>query len=164
MKLFFANCTNQIREINFRMVEEEGRGFSTQPIPMARQEMIANEDLSKPQIDYIINQQRRYGAVGVEDLDRVRKYYVPLIYSVDKPVPHDIWQAQMERNKGVKREEGSKLRKDAALATSHGMREYSPQAADNLSISVEEEKTGTMDHGGDQPLAEGYRMTREDTF
>jgi hypothetical protein len=36
-----------------------------------------------------------------------------------------------------------------------------PQAADNVSLSVEEEKQGTMDHGGDEPLAEGFRMTRE---
>jgi hypothetical protein len=162
MRIYVANCTSQLQALNFRLIEDPRRGHSTQNIGMARQEIIAG-DLTRPQIDYFIEQQRIYGLHAVEDLDRAfaRKVYVPLVYSVDKPVSHAVWQEVIEKNKILMKEMGSKLRREAAIATSHGMRDFSPQAADTVSLSVEEEKTGTMDHGGDQPLAEGYRMTTE---
>lgn len=163
MKLYVANCSTQMQTLNYRTSKDPKRGFATQNIGMARQEQIAS-DMDEETIKYVVEQQSIYGMIHVDDVERYRQFHVPLVYSIDKPVPNNVWQSVMERNKIVKRDEGAKLRRDAAIASSHGMREFSPNAADSLSVSVEEEKTGTMDHGGDQPLAEGYRMTREDVI
>jgi hypothetical protein len=172
MKLYIANCTNQLQTINFRVIEGDDRdedyngrrrrSHSTQNIGMARQEQLAG-DLNRPQIDSLIKHLRAYGMHAVEDLARAyaRKVYVPMLYSVDKPVSHDVWHEAMEKNKQLQKEQGTRFRREAAIATSHGMRDFSPNAADNVAVSVEEEKTGTMYHGDDQPLAEGWRMVRD---
>jgi hypothetical protein len=159
MKLYIANCTHQTRILNHRLVEGKARGFSTQTIVMGRQEMIAGE-MNRHQIDYIISQHRPYGLLGVEEIDGVT-HEVPMVFSIDKPVSAKLMQQLITHNSLRLKEIGSRLRRDAAIATSHGMREFSPAAAETVSLSVEEEKAGTMDHGGDQPLAEGFRMTRD---
>jgi hypothetical protein len=160
MKLYVANCTAQAQSLNFRMVEGRGRGFSTQNIAMGQQVQLAG-DLNLPQIDYIVGQLGIYGMRRVEELDGIR-HYVPLVYSIDKHVPAKLMEQIIQFNRGLLKERGSMLRREAAIATSHGMRALGlPQAADNVSLSIEEEKGGTMDHGGDEPLAEGFRMTRE---
>ena len=158
MKLYVANCTHQNRLFTFRLIEQ-GKGYSSQPIPMGRQEQIGG-DLNRPQLDSIVDQHKHYGMRHVEDLAGIT-YPVPLIYSVDKPVSAKVMEEVVNHNRDLLRKQGSMLRRDAAIATSHGMREYSPQAAETMSMSIEEEKTGTMDHGGDQPLSEGFRISRE---
>lgn len=172
MKLYIANCTNQLQTVNFRLIEGDdrdyderrrGRAHSTQNIGLARQEQLAGE-LNRPQVDSLIEQLRTYGMHAVEDLDRAyaRKVYVPLLYSVDKPVSHDVWHEAITKNRQLQKEQGTRFRREAAIATSHGMRNFSPNAADNVAVSVEEEKTGTMYRGDDQPLAEGWRMVSGD--
>jgi hypothetical protein len=159
MKLYVANCTHQIQTLNYRLNDTKGRGFITQSLDIGRQIQIAGE-LDEEQIKRVLKNLYTYGLHSIEDL-KGTKHYVPLLYCIDKPVPSGLMGEVIEYNRGLLREFGTKLRREAAIATSHGMREYSPNAADNLSMSVEEEKTGTMDHGGDAPLAEGFRMSRD---
>lgn len=158
MKLYAANCTHQIQDINFKMLDARPRSFATQSIDVGRQIQVAGE-MNRPQIDYIIDQQTPYGWHAIADLEENR--YVPIVYSVDKPVPASIMEQVIATNRRLLKDLGSRLRREAAIATSHGIRAYSPNAADNLSMSVEEEKQGTMDHGGDAPLAEGFKMTAD---
>lgn len=160
MKLYVANCTHQIQTVNYRLVEAKGRGFSTQHIDVGRQIQIAL-DLNRPQIDFVIEQLAIYGLHSVEDARENTTRYVPLIYSIDKFVQPKVMEEVIDRNRILLREMGSKLRREAAIATSHGMRQYTPNAADHLQMSVEEEKPGTMDHNGDPAMAEGYRMSRD---
>ena len=159
MKLYIANCTHQTQQLNYRVVEAPGRGYSTQNIAMGRQEQIAS-DMNMEQVNYVVKQLEHYGLRSVAQTDGSREY-VPLIFSIDRPVPAKLMQEMLAFNSTVLKERGNKLRRDAAIATSHGMREFSPAAAETVSMSVEEEKQGTMDHGGEQPLAEGFRMSRE---
>lgn len=159
MKLFIANCTHQIQTVNYRLIEGKGRGFQTQHIGLGRQEQIAGE-LNKPQIDGLIGQLRVFGLHEIEDLPGV-KHFVPIVCSVDKAVPAALMQELISHNTALLKQFGTKLRREAAIATSHGMREFSPMAADTVALSVEEEKPGTMDHGGEGPMAEGFRMNRE---
>lgn len=159
MKLYAANCTHQNHTVSFRLVEgKPGRGFAVQHIAAGRQVQIAG-DLNRPQVDYVVEQQRPYGWFAIDELQP--NIYVPIVWSVDKSVSERVMRDVIETNSMLLKALGSRLRREAAIATSHGMRAISPQAAETLSLSVEEEKQGTMDHGGDQPLAEGFRMTRD---
>jgi hypothetical protein len=161
MKFFVANATHQIQSVNYRLSVDPKAGFSTQNIDIGRQQMIGHPNLDKEQIERIFNQLALYGLRMARDLDWDRDTKVPLIGSIDEPVPFELIMKAVEFNDGVMNKQGKKLREEAAIATSHGMRNYSPQAADNVALSVEEEKPGTMDHGGKQGIAEGYRMDRE---
>lgn len=159
MKLYAANCTHQVQTVNYRLIEGvKGRGYNTQTIGAGRQVQIAG-DLNTPQIEAVVRQQTQYGWAGIPDLRP--DLFVPIVWSVDKPVPEAVMRDQIAVNSRILKAAGEKLRREAAIATSHGMREFSPNAADTLAVSVEEEKTGTMDHGGDGPMAEGYRMNRD---
>jgi hypothetical protein len=90
---------------------------------------------------------------------------VPLLWSVDKPVPHEMHMRVVEWNRSVLQARGKKLREEAAIASSNSIRNGRPElgipgfpnSADSLWMSVQEEKPGTMERSGD-PLNEGLKF------
>jgi hypothetical protein len=163
MKFYLANCTSQVQTFNYRLPERLG-GHAVQHIDVGRQARIAGE-LNQLQIDSLIAQCETYGSRKASDAAHyAAEGMVPMLYSIDKPVAHDTMLRIIELNARILHERGATIRKEAAIAASHGMRNFSPNAADNVALSVEEEKAGTMDRGGQQGLAEGFRMkVRDDT-
>jgi hypothetical protein len=161
MRLYVANCTHQRQTVTYRLLESKG-GHALQTVEVGAQ-MRLSPDLNRPQIDYIVEHLLNFGARWADDAEAIRsEHVVPLLLKVDGFVKHDQMMKQIEANDRILRTQGALRRKEAAIATSHGMREMTPNAASNVALSVEEEKPGSMDHGGDKPLAEGYRMTDQE--
>jgi hypothetical protein len=172
MKLYFANCTDQDQVVNIRQpkpgLSPEGfpqfrKNFFTQTIQVGRQVIIAAQELGKSDIDAIIEQQGVYGVRSCKDFEHARErgLIVPMVYNIDEPVPHEMHMRIVKWNRAQLQDRGKKLREDAAIATSVSMRERSPQAADNVWMSVQEEKPGTMEYDGDA-INDGVRMERLD--
>ena len=158
MKLHFANCTDQVQVVNVRLPEK--KNFFVQTIDVGRQVIIAATQMSRPDIDMIVEQQGIYGVRAGDDftLARESQLYVPILYSVDTPVPFEVQMRAVKHNRGVLQSRGKRLREEAAIATSINMRERSPNAADTLSMSVQEDRPGTVERESPAPLNEGVRM------
>lgn len=114
MKLFIANCTKQVQTFIYRKLE------TASPIPQQIEiggQVVISGDLSPKDVDYIINQHRKYGLVSVSEIDRT-KPFIGLCYSIDKPVAVDKLKIALLHNDDVLVKRGEELRKEAAVATS----------------------------------------------
>lgn len=156
MKLYIANCSQQSRVINYRIIEFPRA--MTQPCEIGQQIMVGRADLSLPQIEGVVKDMRQYGLLLVEEINALRNtdITIPFVASVDKPVTADMIQKVMWHNRGVLRLRGKKLREEAAIATSVKMGEMTPGAAQTLEMSIQEEKSGSLAH--DDAVSEGYRI------
>lgn len=164
--LYIANCTQHDHTFSYRLVEE--RGVKTQMIRSGSQIAVA-KDLTTPQINGIIEHDRKYGLCSIAEFER-RKEFVPRIYSIDRQIPADVIQRCMDLNTGVLTTRGEKARQLAALAVNNaiesGLRESPANTTlDKLEMSVVEDKAGAVvDDGGPisaaPPVAEGHRVVR----
>lgn len=112
MKIFIANCTNQVQLFSCRILEE--RKPRTVAILLGRQVCLSGE-LTKEQVDEVVNQHVRYGLIPVTEA-ATWKAYAPLVFSVDRPVPSTLMNKRIELNKLVLKERGARFRREAAIA------------------------------------------------
>jgi len=157
MKLYIANCTNQMRVVNTRPPEH--RNVWSQPIDVGQQALYISANLNRLQIDAIIEQQGVYGLRSCNDFEHAREKgaLYEMLYNIDEPVPYKMHLAACEWNEAVLRARGKRLREEAAIATSRAMggpNIGTPNAANQLQMSVQEETPAT-DH---EPVNEGVRI------
>jgi hypothetical protein len=161
MRLYIANCTQQVQTFMYRTPEESGAmsgGMRVQHIEIGAQIPITG-DLNKIQIDSIVAQHSKYGLISVDEVDR-NKAFAGLCYSIDKPVPISKLLYVMQNNKKLMDERGRKTRLEAAIAVNQQVENNMADQLKKLEIEVKEEKSGSgPEH---EPVNEALRVTRSE--
>lgn len=155
MKLYVANCTNQVQDFIYRLPETASS--RQQRIEIGGQIQISGT-LSKMDIDAVIEQHTKYGMVSVDEIDRTRQF-IGICYSVDKPVDLKYVARAFDINKYVLDERGKTIRQEAAIAVSNSVEEQGAGLT-ALDMSVVEEQTPK---NPDPKIAEGVRVSRLET-
>lgn len=161
MKLYVANCTAQVHDFTYRMLETDS--VRRQRIEMFAQVQITG-DLNQLEVDYIVKQYAVYGLVRVDEIDRT-KPFIGMCWQVDKPIAVEKIRRALEHNKLVLDEMGRKFRQEAAIATNNRLQSGLVDGNGNpigpqltaLEMSVQEEREGQI--GDHVPIAEGVRVT-----
>lgn len=154
MKLYVANGTAQYQDFLYRMPE--------QPMPRMQRIGIGEQiqisgDLSRLEIDNIVNQHTRYGLVEEVEVDRT-KPFVGMCYSIDKPVKLDSISQMVGHNREVLEDRGRVIRQESAIATSSVLETETP-GLQALEMSV----TEVMKDGSTPSISEGTRVTRRES-
>ena len=123
MQLFIANVSRQNLTFSFRVPEQNG--IKQVMIPPGAQRPIYSPDLTKPQVDGIIEQGRIYGMVAADEVDRVKKQ-TPMVYSVGKEISAEKIRKLMMTNHDALTHEGEQTRKQAAVIAHHNVENPSP--------------------------------------
>lgn len=160
MKMYVANCTNQVQQFVYRVPEIPAP--RTQTIGIGRQVLLSG-DLSQRDIDAIIAQHAKYGFKSVSEVeqrqvDRERSF-VGLVYS-DKPISVEKVRRALLQNQDVLVARGKENRTAAAVAASDAINQQnnSPLALKALDLSVEEVKDRNNPGAA---FAEGVRVSDE---
>lgn len=158
-KMFVANCTQQIQDFQYRLPERAE--MLRQSIAIGGQIVLA-DDLRPMDVDAVKDQHERYNMIHVDRIGTVRAF-VPLVYSLDRPVRSERIAEQVEANQLILVERGRKIRQDAAIAVNarveNQLAEDRAEARLNqLEMSVVEENRDPRDESPE--VAEGVRVTR----
>lgn len=157
MKAYLFNLSNQNQVLNVRIPEV---GKMSVPVDSMKPKLFP-KDLNMPQFKALIDQQRKYGMLTVEEAMNHRPGSSPVVWIVnlDKEVPPNVIRDTINKNTGVLTEQGQEMRRMAALATRHNMIDQArtPSAADHVELSIEEEP-GKGQTNTSALVAEGYRV------
>lgn len=180
MRLYIANCTKQIQQIQYRAdfpSEQNGARFTPprmQEIAPGRQVQLGG-DMDISQIEDIVQQLTPYGLVAVADVPRMRTTVksldlskittTPNVFNIDRPVPVEIMRHISSNNAEILSDHGRLRRQRAAVAVNdlvqrkvndefvqNGLEEV---ASDRVDTSFEQ--LDQSEHG-EKPIAEGYRV------
>lgn len=122
MRLYISNVTSQRRVVFYRL------DFVNEGNPAARANNLKNitidagkqitigGDLTPEQAQMIMDQLAIYGAVGVEEINRLPRVKIPYVLSFGKEIPMRIIRMVDEHNKNLLTNEGNKRREQAAIA------------------------------------------------
>lgn len=175
-RLYIANVTRQEQIVCYRLdFTKEGelqqntqfRPHRQQNIPAGRQVQIGSDWHSK-QIADIVDQLAKFGLIGVVDIPRIDgTCFHPYIYNIDKPVSVDAMRAVRDHNSAVKNREGTKRRKEAAVATNAIVQDTVAQqfaekgidASPSTSTDVVfEQQPAEGEEIEGKPISEGFRV------
>lgn len=165
MKMYIANCTAQVHDFIYRVVESPA--LRTQKIEIYGQ-IVVSGNLTDKDVDFIVEQHARYGLIPVSEIDRTRPF-IGMCYQVDKPIEVAKIRRAIEHNRDVLQERGVELRKEAAIAVNNKLEEQLTDGRGNpigtaltaLEMSVVEENPGQLETH--KPIAEGVRVSRTET-
>ena len=173
MRLYIANCTNQIMTIQYRLEFAAGGGTlalairnpaRSQDLPAGKQAPVGG-DMSIDQVNSIVNQLSIFGMmkVGSSSLQR-RK--VPMIYDIDRPVSEHAIRTVLGHNNGIMIDEGKLRRKRAAVGVNDAViKAVAEQLAptpffdqvDTTLLEVEIEQQEQSEQDGSR-VEEGFRV------
>jgi hypothetical protein len=162
-ELYIGNFSKQIHQFAYRSIERAGTIFQT--IPIGGQIRIApngsKTDLTTPEIDYILDQHRRYGIIPVEDIGDINAFS-GLCYSIGKQISVEKLHRAMKKKDEALIAYGKRTREEAALAVNSQIEESigGPLRELEMSFAEIEPKAGyddNIDH-----VAEGVRVTRKE--
>jgi hypothetical protein len=149
MKMYVANLTKQVQSFCYRL--PEGRSPRQQEIAIGGQTLLSG-DLTKMEVDSIIEQHAKYGLVDVAEIDRT-KPFAGLCYSIDKPISVEKIRRGLAHNDDVLVDRGRQTQKEAALAVARQVNETNPNALTALEMDVSLDKKGdSEDTFGDQKV------------
>lgn len=158
MKMYIANCTNQIQDFQYWM--PGSAKIYRQGIPIGQQIQLSG-DLTQHDIDAVIEQHAPYGMVNTTEIDRTRAF-VGICYSIDKKINMDYVRRAAERNKAVLDARGKVIRQEAAVAVNNAMEEEAQSArtgnVNQLEMTITEDTKG----GKDIEVDETTRVTRHE--
>lgn len=161
-ELYIGNATKHTHMFAYRALER--LGIITQVITPGNQIRVSpngsTTDLSTLDIDYILGQQRAYGLIPIDELDRTSPFY-GLVYSIGKPLTEDKLLRAIKKREDELRVMGQKIRQEAALAVNSQIESKigAPLRQLEMSFTEEEPRSGyadSIDH-----ISEGVRVTRE---
>jgi len=140
-KLFIANCTKTLKELNYH-VREQVKTFR-QPIKIGHQVQIW-KDASIEELQYIVDQLMKYGLRDAREAYK-DKNFVGLCFSFDKPVKADLLEAMIEKNYKLLDDRAQEARVNSALVLNHRIQKEMqetglPGGLRELSVTVKEEK------------------------
>ena len=141
MKLFVANPTKQ--QINFTYRLPDSRSAKMVPIAMGQQMQIGG-DLTQAELDYVIEQNQKYGLVAVADMSKSAG--VTMIYSIDKPVPVGKLHEAIAGHTNMLEDRGRQIRQEAAVAVNNTLKDsVGPLRTLEMSAVEEEPRGGFVD-------------------
>ncbi len=151
-KIYIANCTKQVQQLQFRVPENPQ--IIMGEIPIGEQKLVW--DGSTPAIQDIIEQLSAYGMVSVAELPRTKRF-AGLCYSLDVPVKMDAIVMANRHNIDVLFDKGVEIRKALAVAVDKKF-QRDPVRPHNTRIEFEEQAPK-----GQQPehQPERYQVVRE---
>jgi hypothetical protein len=157
MDLYIANGTRQIQQFMYRLPEVTQVRVQTIRIGGQIKISAGSLGLTKPEVDSIIEQHRKYGMIPVAEIDSGRNA-APLCYQVDKTISTDKIYKLMKRNQQAQIEAGKQNRKDAAIVMAStlgtNLREEGIQGdLEELEIGLTEEHRRGQGNGED-PIEE----------
>jgi hypothetical protein len=175
--LFIANCTQQTREIYYRLdFDVDGKKKDTnrrfeparkQTIPPGKQALIGSSGMHMMQIEDIVGQLVPYGLHGVVDLARREPLTtVPLVFNVEKPVPKAVMERVVEENKIALVNQGKERRQKAAIGTNNMVQQTLARQMAAANIESTDEPIGVevafeqleQSEAGEKRIEEGYRV------
>ena len=159
MKMYIANCTNQVREFTYRIPEY--REYRKQRIEIGAQIQISG-DLTENVIDYIVSQNIKYGLVRVDEVDRT-KNFIGVCWDT-KPIPVSRIKYAIEANQQILVQRGVEQRKEAALMV-HDILEQQPGGKNltNIDFQIDEEDSKDTQHEMEHSeFSEAIRVTRKE--
>lgn len=158
MQLYIGNATRQIVEFVYRLPETPGA--RNQSVPIGGQVRVSG-DLSRVQIDAIIDQHAKYGLVHVDAIDRT-KPFIGLCYSVDRPISSDKLGRAMNHNMEVLTNLGKQFRQEAAVAENNRIEQHI--AEEKMPINLKDFEVSIVEESRkDSPapqFAEGIRVSK----
>lgn len=156
MKMYVANCTQQVQDFIYRTIGSVTT--RTQRIEIGSQVRLSGE-FNTEDIDYIVSQHAKYGMVAASSIKNGpgSKKFVGVCYSVDKPVAVDSIQIAISLNTQVLIERGRETRQQAAVAVNNIIADQNT-SLETLELSVVEEPKD----GSEPKVAEGHRVTERE--
>ena len=140
MKMYVANTTHQVQDFQYRL--PDSLKIYKQEIRIGGQIAVPG-DITRNDVDFIVNQHAMYGLVDVKEIDRTRNFF-GLCYSIDKPVDVERVKYAIIHNNEVLVERGKDLRKEAAVAVNNAIEEQTG-GLNSLQMDIEEIETKGKD-------------------
>lgn len=174
MRLYIANTTPQVYEINYRLGfnapgETKFYPARRQTIPPGRQVVVGDGKLDAHEVEAVVAQLSRYGMHAVEDVKRGRlASKVPLIFNVEQPVPKFAIENVRALNHSILLEEGRQRRARAAVAANDIVadavaKEFADagvlkEPTQNVSVEFERAPDESLESETDLRIGEGFRI------
>lgn len=111
-----GNTTKQHAVFMYRLPENP-RLFELR-IPIGRQERLLQPNLEGLELDAVVKQLERFGAVPEDRVGRA-KGFVGLTYNLSRPVKAESLEAGVEHNAEVLEQRGHEMRVESAVAMHH---------------------------------------------
>jgi hypothetical protein len=155
MNFYAANTSRQDSQFNFRLPENPKA--IGQPIRIGQQVVLGRE-LSKPEIDALVEQIETYGGVRVGDYTGVKGKVISYLYDIDKEIPRKEIERVMRHNTGQLTLIGKEAREQAAIAVNEAMEKMTPGLVNELEMTVQQD---SPPEPGQSQLAEGVIVRDE---
>jgi hypothetical protein len=157
--LYVANCTKQVHEFAYKRDKNSAQILRI-PVPIGGQIQVPGITNAE-QITYVIESHAAYGAVMVDELDRV-KGFVSLIFSVDRAILASRIERVLEKNEFYQIVQGKNIRKEAAIANNNILENMLKESGlqeklDTTEFSIVEDNHD--DRSPNEPIAEGVRVS-----
>ena len=168
MQFFVGNATKQILQFAYRLPER--RAPITRIVHVGRQEKLSGNggyDLSRPDVDAILEQWGKYGLIPTSELESNRREFQGYLYSIDKPIPAAIMFKATKYREEVLLAKGKAQRQEAALEMINAIERNAKDRlgrevpADQYEVSVVEEEPRGGYSSDSLHVAEGWRATRD---
>ena len=154
MLLYIANGTHQNIDFQYRIPNM--KSYRQQTIPIGGQQQLSG-NLSKEVVEAIIESHQKYGICRADEIANFRGFFIPYVYSIDKPVSYETIAELVTQNRVVQTQLGVKIRREAALAVNSIIEEnITGEKLNNLEMTIEEVSTKNKD----PEIHEGVRITR----
>jgi hypothetical protein len=142
MQMFVANGTHQNIDFQYRL--PDFKNYRRQMIPIGGQIKLSGE-LDQKQIDIIAQFHIKYGMVRVTELDQFKGYFIPYMYSIDKPIPAEKIVELVVSNREVSKKTGERLRAEAAIAVNAQIEENAGEKLTSFEMEITEKPTKDRD-------------------
>lgn len=168
MRLYFANPTGQTRRYYFRLDFNDRGEFSEKmrtrsarfvQVESGKQNPLELQHLS--QIQTIMDQLSRTGAMGAEELGRLPNQTVPVILQIAKPVTGDQIRFVNAHNMRVLSDQGRKLRQTAAVSANDLVQKSIESTLQKFTVEFEQIDNPNEAPRGGKPLAEGIEIPQD---
>jgi hypothetical protein len=161
-RMYIANCSQHDQTFLYKVPESQATYL--QDIRAGQQVVLARE-LTKPDIDAIVEHHARYGMIEAGNAGRTRMV-APLLYSVDRQIALSRIQEQIRRNSEIQVAQGKDSRQLAAVQTNDYVEQQLrdmklPDTLTEMSMEITEESRDTRTDASPQ-VAEGIRVTRNE--
>lgn len=160
--VFLANSTVRYQDVHIRLPERKSPIIHRIPPGM---QIKVSHDFNTKDLDALLVHGKRYGWTSSDEVDRSRRPFSKIVYSLNKSVAPSKAVAQAETNQTRLEERGREIRKTAAVAINQQLENQVKEnralggiVETDVHIIEDDNKNGTVQ------IAEGLLITRaEDT-
>lgn len=168
MRLYFANPTGQTRRYYFRLDFNDRGEFSEKmrtrsarfvQVESGKQNPLELQHLS--QVQTIMDQLARTGAMGAEELRNLPPQTVPVILQIAKPVTGDQIRFVNAHNMRVLSDQGRRLRQTAAISANDLVKDSIQTTLQKFTVEFEQIDNPNEAPRGGKRLEEGIEVPQD---